>query len=129
MSRVRVAAIAVLAFRVAYGAGLIVAPERLSKNWLGPVDDAAKVALRGIGGREIAVHGFAIAAAVRGRPLAPWLAVSIAGDVNDIVATYAGRQGIPDDAPKKTALVAGGSAVLSAAVLTAAANGRRASPA
>jgi len=114
----------VLAFRVAYGAGLIVAPERLSKTWLGPVDDAAKVALRGIGGREIAVHGFAIAAAVRGRPLAPWLAVSIAGDVNDIVATYAGRQGIPDDAPKKTALVAGGSAALSAAVLAAAVRAR-----
>ena len=50
----------------------------------------AKVALRGIGGREIALHGLAIAAAVRGKPLAPWLAVSIAGDLNDIAATFAG---------------------------------------
>jgi hypothetical protein len=119
MNRTRIAAVAVLGFRVAYGVGLIVAPERLAKNWLGPVDDAAKVALRGIGGREIALHGFAIAAAVRGRPLAPWLAISIAGDVNDIAATLAGRRGIPDGAAGKTAAVAGGSAALSAAVWAA----------
>ena len=119
MNRSRTAAVAVLGFRVAYGVGLIVAPERLAKNWLGPVDDAAKVALRGIGGREIALHGAAIAAAVRGQPLAPWLAISIAGDVNDIAATLAGRRGIPDGAAGKTAAVAGGSAALSAAVWAA----------
>ena len=119
MNRSRTAAVAVLGFRVAYGVGLIVAPERLAKNWLGPVDDAAKVALRGIGGREIAVHGLAIAAAVRGKPLGPWLAISIAGDVNDIAATVAGRRGLPEGAAGKTAAVAGGSAVLSAAVLAA----------
>ena len=119
MNRVQQAAVAVFGLRVAYGAALIVAPERLSKSWLGPVDDAAKIALRGIGGREVILHGFAIAAAVRGRPLAPWLVMSMAGDVNDIAATFAGGGGIPDDAPKKTVAAAGGSAALSAAVLAA----------
>jgi hypothetical protein len=119
MNRVQAAAVAVFGFRVAYGVGLIVAPERLAKHWLGPVDDAAKVALRGIGGREVFLHGFAIAAAVRGKPLLPWIATSMAGDLNDIAATFAGRAGIPDGAAGKTALVAGGSAVLSAAVLAA----------
>jgi hypothetical protein len=116
MNRVRVGAVAVFGLRVAYGVGLIVAPERLAKSWLGPVDDATKVALRGIGGREVVLHGFAIAAAVGGKPLLPWLATSMAGDLNDIAATFAGRRGIPDGAAGKTAAVAGGSAVLSAAV-------------
>ena len=113
------AAVAVFGLRVAYGAALIVAPERVAKSWLGPVGDPAKVALRGVGGREVILHGFAIAAAVRGKPLLPWLTMSMAGDLNDIAATYASSRGIPDDAPKKTALVAGGSAALSAAVLAA----------
>jgi hypothetical protein len=119
MNRVQTAAVAVFGFRIAYGVGLIIAPERLAKSWLGPVDDAAKVALRGIGGREVVLHGFAIAAAVRGQPLLPWLATSMAGDLNDIAATFAGRRGIPDGAAGKTAAVAGGSAALSAAVLIA----------
>jgi hypothetical protein len=119
MSRVRTTAVAVFGLRIAYGAGLIVAPERLAKSWLGPVDDAAKVALRGIGGREVVLHGFAIGAAVRGAPLLPWLLTSIAGDLNDITATFAGRRGIPDGAAGRTAAVAGVSAALSAAVLIA----------
>jgi hypothetical protein len=119
MNRVQTAAVTVFGLRIAYGAALIVAPERMAKAWLGPVGDPAKVALRGIGGREIILHGFAIAGAVRGKPLRGWLMMSMAGDVNDIAATFAGSKGIPDDAPKKTAVVAGGSAALSAAVLIA----------
>jgi hypothetical protein len=116
----RRAAIAVLGFRVAYGAALVVAPERVTKSWLGPIGDPAKVALRGLGGRELAIHGLAIAAAVRGKPLAPWLLASIAGDLNDIAATFAGRGGLPSGAAPKTAAVAGGSAALTAAILATA---------
>jgi hypothetical protein len=115
----RPAAVAVLGFRVAYGAALVVAPERVTSSWLGPVGDPAKVALRGLGGREIAVHGLALAAALRDRPLAPWLAASIAGDLTDITATFAGREGLPAGAAVKTAVVAGGSAALTAAILAA----------
>jgi hypothetical protein len=121
VSRTATAAIAVFGLRVAYGAGLVVAPEKLTRSWLGAdvARDPVKVALRGIGGREIVLHGFGIAAAVHGRPLWPWLAISMAGDVSDIAATFAGRAGIPGDSPRKTLAVAGGSAALSMAVLVA----------
>ena len=95
-------------------------PDRVTKSWLGPVGDPAKVALRGLGAREIAVHGFGIAAVLTGRRLKPWLAASIVGDMSDIAATFTGRAGLPDGSAAKTAAVAGASAALTAAVLAAA---------
>ena len=117
----RAAAIAVLSLRVAYGAALVVAPGRLTRSWLGPAggEPPAAVAVRGLGAREVALHGAAIVAAVRGLPLRPWLALSIGGDVSDIAATAAGRRGIPEKAPLATAAVAGASAAISAAVAVA----------
>jgi hypothetical protein len=76
-SPLRTAAITVLALRVAYGAGLIAAPECLTRRWLGPSAAAppTQVPLRGLGAREIVVQGAAIAAALRDVPLRPFLAV------------------------------------------------------
>jgi hypothetical protein len=121
MGRPRAAAVAVLSLRVAYGAALIVAPGRLTRSWLGPAggEPPAAVAVRGLGAREVALHGAAIVAAFRGLPLRPWLALSIGGDVSDIAATAAGRRGIPDKAPLATAAVAGASAAVSAVVAAA----------
>jgi hypothetical protein len=121
MTRSRTAAVTVFGLRVAYGVALVAAPAKITRSWLGPAveGDATQVALRGLGGREVLLHGFGIAAALRGKPMLPWLLVSIGGDLSDITATFAGRGGIPDDAPKKTAVVAGGSAALTAAVLAA----------
>ena len=99
MPPVRIAAIVVLGLRAFYGAALLVTPGRVTKQWLGP--SAA---------RPPAV------VAVRGAPLRPWLALSIAGDLSDIAATAAGRDGVPDKAPVKTLAVAGGSAAISAAL-------------
>jgi len=116
---VRRAAIAVLGLRVAYGVALLATPARVTRSWLGPaVDgDPVKIALRGVAGREIVVHALGIAAAVQGRPLRPWLAASLVGDLTDVAATVAGRAGVPSDAPRKTAAVAGGSAAVTAALL------------
>ena len=99
MGPARAAAIAVLSLRVAYGAALVVAPGRLTRSWLGPAggEPPAAVAVRGLGAREVALHGAAVVAALRGLPLRPWLALSIGGDVSDIAATAAGRRGIPDE--------------------------------
>ena len=121
----RSAALTVLGLRVAYGVALVATPAKITRSWLGPSveGDATQVALRGLGGREVLLHGFGIAAAVRGKPLLPWLLISMAGDLTDIAATFAGRGGIPDDAPKKTAAVAGGSAALTGAVLAASLSG------
>src|SRR4051794_24928847 len=117
MSPGRSAAVAVLTLRVAYGAALIAAPERLARRWLGP--DAARapvqVPLRALGMRELLLHAGGIAAAMRGGSLRPWFAASIAGDLTDIASTLAGRDELPDDAATATAVVAGASALLSAA--------------
>ena len=117
-SLARHAAAAVLAIRVAYGAGLLVAPARLTEAWLGPAahDGPVQVPVRGLGARELVLHGAALADAVRGRPLRRWLAASIAGDMTDIAATAAARGGLPAGAAAKTACVAGVSALLSAVV-------------
>lgn len=112
----------VLVFRVAYGAALLIAPGKVAGNrWLGPgaYQPAATVALRGLGAREVAVHGIALALLARGAPVRPWLAASIAGDLADVGAALASSDGLPPGSPAATAAVAGGSAALTAAVAAA----------
>jgi hypothetical protein len=110
-------ALAVLGFRVLYGTALLVAPDRVTKSWLGPGDDGQRVALRGLGAREVGIHGAGIAALLTGADVRPWLAVSIAGDLSDVVSTAVGRGSLPAGSAPKTAAVAGGSAALTAVVL------------
>ena len=110
----RRAVLGLLGFRVAYGVALAAAPKRLVKFWLGPTDAPLDVAVRTLAAREIAVHTVALAVFLRGGDVRPWLAGSAAGDLSDVVATFAGRSGLPSGAAPKTA---GGSAALTAAVL------------
>jgi len=114
----RILAAAVLGLRIAYGAALVAAPERLTRRWLGPAvaDAPAQVALRGLGAREVLLHAGGLAAALRGDAVRPWLAASVAGDVSDIAATVGGRRGLPDGSAPATLVVAGASAVISVAV-------------
>jgi len=120
--RARAATIAVLSLRVAYGVALISVPERLAGRWLGTAAGNAptQVPLRALGAREIAIHGGALAAAVKDAPLRPWLAGSIAGDLTDVAATAAGRDQLPDGAALATLVVGGGSALNTAALALAA---------
>jgi len=121
MSRARQAAVAVAALRIAYGAALAVAPARTTRSWLG--SDASRpatgVALRALGAREIVLHGGAVAAALSGAPVRPWLVASMGGDCSDVLATFGAGSHLPDGAAVKTLAVAGGSAALSAAVVAA----------
>jgi hypothetical protein len=121
MTGARKGAIAVLGLRIAYGAGLIAAPARLGRRWLGPAANVAptQVPLRALGAREIILHAGAILAAVRGAPLRPWLAGSIVGDLSDLIATVTGRDELPRGSATATLVVAGSSALLSAAVAVA----------
>ena len=118
MPATRLLAVSVLALRVAYGVALIGAPARLTRRWLGPaVDhDPTRVALRGLGAREVLLHAGGLVATLRGGAVRPWLAASVAGDVSDIAATAAGRRGLPDGAAPATLAVAGASALISVAV-------------
>lgn len=115
----RGAAAALLTARIAYGAGLLTVPAKLaSGRWLGPgaKTPAATVALRGFGARETLLHVGALAATLSGKPIRPWLAASIVGDLVDVAATAGERNGLPDGAAPATAAVAGGSALMSALV-------------
>jgi hypothetical protein len=121
MAAARTAAGAVLGLRVAYGLALAAVPERLALRWLGAEarGAGAQVALRGLAAREIIIHAAALSALARGAPMGPWLMASAAGDLSDVAATLAGRDGLPDESPAATAVVAGGSAMLSLAVAAA----------
>ncbi|MGI8412614.1 MAG: hypothetical protein ACR2LV_06275 [Solirubrobacteraceae bacterium] len=121
MSPARTATVITLCLRVAYGGALLAAPERLARRWLGPQAGSAptQVPLRGMGAREIVLHGGALAAALSGAPLRPWLAGSIAGDLTDLAATVVGREQLPKGSVMVTSIVAGASALLSAALAVA----------
>jgi hypothetical protein len=121
MTGARKGAIAVLGLRIAYGAGLVAAPSRLGRRWLGPAANGAptQVPLRALGAREMILHAGAIIAAVRGAPLRPWLAGSIVGDLSDLAATVAGRNQLPKGSATATLVVGGSSALISTAVALA----------
>jgi hypothetical protein len=109
-----------LGSRIAYGLGLLIVPEKVAGNrWLGAGarEPAAQVALRGLGAREVMLHGLGLAAYLRGSDARPLLAASIAGDLADIAATTRSRDGLPDRSAAATAVVAGGSALLSAILI------------
>lgn len=122
MRPARIAVVAVLGARIAYGAGLIAVPDRLARNWLGPASAGGptQVPLRALGAREAILHLGGLAAALRGQPVRPWLAASIAGDLTDIAATALAAGELPPGAALKTALVAGASALASVGVGAAA---------
>lgn len=113
----RIAA-AVLGLRIAYGAGLVAVPARLTRRWLGPAGETGptQIGVRGLGAREVVLHTGALLAAFRDAPLRPWLAASIVGDLTDIASTAAAGSDVPDGSPLATLAVAGGSALISAAV-------------
>ena len=117
----RKVAVAVFGARIAYGLGLVAVPARLTGRWLGPAAETAptQVGVRGLGAREVLLHLGALTAALRGEPLRPWLAASIAGDVADMAATTAARGALPEGSPLATLAVAGGSAAISAALAAA----------
>src|SRR3954466_8460757 len=77
--------------RIAFGAGLLAAPERVAAGWL-PGDAAragTKVAVRGLGARDVALAaGVVLAARKR-----PWLIACLACDLADIAATRRRRRG------------------------------------
>src|SRR4051812_31586136 len=108
----------VLGLRIAYGAALVVAPARLTRRWLGPPAEqgATQVLARALGARELLLHAGALARALRGEPVRPWLAASIAGDLTDIASTAVAAGGVPTRSPRLTAGVAGGSALVSGAL-------------
>ncbi|HEU4736803.1 MAG TPA: hypothetical protein VFS48_07245 [Solirubrobacterales bacterium] len=116
---VRAGTVALLSSRIAYGLALLAAPEQVAaKRWLGEDAgrSAAPVPLRGVGAREVALHGLALVAYLRGSAVRPILAASMVGDLADIGATAIAREGLPQGSAPATTAVAGGSLLLTAVV-------------
>jgi hypothetical protein len=121
MHAARASAVAVTSLRIAYGAALIAAPERLTRKWLGDTAERAggRIALRALGAREVLLHTGALRASLGGNGALPWLAASVGGDLADIASTVAERNGLPGGSARATAAVAGVSALITAAVAAA----------
>ena len=122
MTTTRTALMAFAAGRIAFGAGLLGAPEKVAGGWLG--EDAGrvgtKIAVRGLGARDIALSVGLLASLDHTDRLAPWLAVTIGSDLTDMAATLAAPSGaLPDNARWGTAALAGGAAAAGAALLVA----------
>ncbi len=123
MTSKRTALIAFAASRIAFGVGLIAAPEKVAGGWLG--QDAGrgptKIAIRGLGGRDVALSLGILAALDDEERLAAWLAATIGSDLTDLAATAVAPGGsLPSNAKWGTVAMAGGAAAVGAAFLVAA---------
>jgi hypothetical protein len=104
-------AIAYAALRIAYALGLLGAPARVARPWLGADAGrpASEVALRGLGMRDLALATGVLSAAASGAPARWWLAGCAAGDAADLVATLsADGERLPRRAKPGTVAAAGG---------------------
>jgi len=109
-TRLQIELAGVLALRTIYGTWLVAEPAHLTRRWLGPLSEPTAVALRALGAREAVLHTMALASALRGRPVRPFLIASAAGDLVDIAATIMARRGLPARSAAATVVVAGASA-------------------
>jgi hypothetical protein len=113
-------AIAFALARIAFGAGLLVAPARVAAGWLAADAQrpSTQVAVRGLGARDIALAAGLGLAARDGAAVRPWLAACIACDLADIASTLAAGGALPARARLGTVALAGSAAALGAALTT-----------
>lgn len=117
----RTAAVVLSAGRVALGIGLLLAPERIGRGWIGPVatERSVEVLARSVGIRDVVLGAGGAAALLSGGDSArDWMLGAATADVGDLIATLLARDVLPANGVRGTAVLAGGSAVVSA--LTAA---------
>lgn len=123
MDAIRTSTAAFAVGRIVFGAGLIAAPERVAGGWLGAeaASGPAKIAIRGLGARDIALSLGMLATLDDPDRLAPWLAVTIGSDLTDLGATLAAPgESLPANARWGTVALAGAAAAAGAALLLAA---------
>jgi len=123
MSRTRTLTAAFALGRLAFGAGLIASPGRVASGWLGADAERApvKVAIRGLGARDIALSAGTLASLRDTEALRRWLAAAILADLCDVVSTLVTPGSVlPGNARWGTVALGGGSALAGAALLAAA---------
>jgi hypothetical protein len=104
----------VAAGRIGFGAALIVAPERVTAQWLGPDSGraGARVVSRGLGARDV-VLGLGVFVSPSAQ-LAPWVAAAIVADTADLLATLAAGSSLPRTGRLVVGALASAGAVLGA---------------
>ena len=107
--------------RVAIGAALIAAPEKIGERWVGGEarGRGTQVILAAVGARDLAL-GLGTAWALGGGERArPWLLASMAADTTDLVASLRHRDALTPTALAGVVVLAGGSAALGAWIQSA----------
>jgi len=115
------AAIAISIGRVALGLGLIAAPERIGRSWIGPAatERSVEVLARAVGIRDIVLGAGAAAALLAdGGSSRSWLLAQAGADAGDLVATVLAREVLPSVGVRATSALAGGSAAVTALAAT-----------
>jgi hypothetical protein len=110
----RIAVLSNFGLRAGYGIVMLAAPGRIGGPWLGrPAPTApSDVPLRGVGGREVALHLAGAAAILRDAPTRPWLLASLGGDLTDIAASVRQRAQLPERGLRACLLTGGGSVLM-----------------
>lgn len=97
--------------RIAYAVGLLVAPGRVARPWLGGAAGEAggSIAVRGLGVRDLVLSAGALTAAATADGSArPWLAACAASDAVDLAATLiADGERLPSKSKPGTVAAAG----------------------
>ena len=68
--------------------------------------------LRGVGGREVALHLAGASAVLNGAPTRPWLLASVGGDLTDIASSVLQRRQLPAGGLRACVLTGGGSVLM-----------------
>jgi hypothetical protein len=87
----------VAAGRAGLGVALLVAPGPIGRRWLGPDArrPAARVALRAMGARDVAIGLGALQALATDAPARAWLRAGAVGDATDVLVTLRARRDLP----------------------------------
>jgi hypothetical protein len=122
MSRTRLPTTLFAIGRLAFGAALLAAPERVASGWIG--EDAArepvKIVTRGLGARDIALSAGVLAFMHDEDTLASLLAFTVLCDLGDVAATLAApADALPANARLGTVAMAGAAAATGAALAVA----------
>jgi hypothetical protein len=112
------AAVAFAVGRIAFGVGLIAAPQKVASGWLAGDAQRAptQVAVRGLGARDVALAAGVVLAAKEGAALRPWLVGCLVCDLADIASTLAAGSALPARARRGTVALAGAAAIAGAAL-------------
>jgi hypothetical protein len=100
--------------RVALGAGLVVAPARSARGWVGEdgTTPGAQVMGIAVGARDVAVAAGTLRAFARDEDVRPWLAASVLCDAADAAANLSRRGALPATGAIGVTALAGGAALV-----------------